>query len=495
MTTLYDTDDIAKLSAEWDKITEEVESEKLTILEPSLEEQQTVLSIVVEYVKTNKRKIYGGYAQNLLIVDKNPQDAIYKPNKIADVDFYSPTPIQDLMMLCNLIHNRGFKFVVGSEAQHQETYTLSVNRVVYCDISYVPKHIYNNIPFATIQGMTVSSPNWLLIDSFRIMTDPINSYWRFAEGDQKKFRRIVLLQKYYPFPDKINELQKSIVSKEKENALDTVFNWIENKKSIVVMGYYAYNHFIVESKTKNSKIKPYQVPYFEFVSTNYKTDIMDLLDKLKHADLLTENKVTHKEYYPFFQFTDYGVEIYYNGAMIVRAYGSNKKCVQYQDVEAIQYHKNKPKPPTKNNFVRIGMFPSVLMYNLITIMIMRSIGDKQESQKYFDIIAHLTNVRNSYLKENNKKFTDNTIFKEFHSKCVGDTISPERQRMLILNERKKKNKRLTFRYEPAHGVQEPETTHIFANSSGNEINNPKNLKLVHSNNSEDNIELGDNIEE
>jgi hypothetical protein len=71
--------------------------------------------------------------------------------------------------------------------------------------------------------------------------------------------------------------------------------------------------------------------------------------------------------------------------------------------------------------------------------------------------------------------------------CVGDTIQPDRQRRLLIENRKKQNKRYTFTYEPSDGIKEPIHTYLFANSSGNIINNPKNLKLVPEMN-EDNIE-------
>ena len=33
------------------------------------------------------------------------------------------------------------------------------------------------------------------------------------------------------------------------------------------------------------------------------------------------------EFYPFFQFTDYNVEIYSNNKLICRIYNYNKKCI------------------------------------------------------------------------------------------------------------------------------------------------------------------------
>src|ERR1700744_2991581 len=109
--TLYKESDIKLLSDNIEKISEAVKKKKLQLFEPNETEIKQVSSIILKFIKDNKRKVYGGYALNLLIKAKSPKDAIYKPTDTPDVEFYSPEPIIDLIKLCNIIHEKGYKNV------------------------------------------------------------------------------------------------------------------------------------------------------------------------------------------------------------------------------------------------------------------------------------------------------------------------------------------------------------------------------------------------
>ena len=106
--------------------------------------------IIKKFIIEKKRKIYGGYALHLLLLEKNKSTIIYEENDIYDIDFYSPEPIIDLKELCDKIYAAGFKPVLGQEAQHKETYSVYVNYQLYCDITYMPNNIYKKLRFMFI---------------------------------------------------------------------------------------------------------------------------------------------------------------------------------------------------------------------------------------------------------------------------------------------------------------------------------------------------------
>ena len=251
-----------------------------------------------------KRKLYGGYALNLLIEDKSKNDAIYKDDdrEIHDMDCYTPDPINDLIEICNMLYNNGIKNIQGKEAQHQETYTIRVENKVYCDLSYVPNNIYHKLPFKEIKGIYVSQPIWLTIDYYRMFTDPLTSYWRI-DNDLKAFKRFVLLQKHYTLPYVSNSLEIKTQNTFKEMAFKIIEKFIQNKESIVNIGYYAYNYIIKESKilenkntNKNAKkFKYVNIPYYEMISTNYKLDFYTLMKTLKSDGLLLP-KISYIEF-------------------------------------------------------------------------------------------------------------------------------------------------------------------------------------------------------
>src|SRR3989339_819399 len=132
--SLYSFNDINLIEEKWGDIMDSVEKEKLHHLEPSYTEMTDVFNIICQFIISKQRKIYGSYGLNLLLKNKNENESIYSKYEIPDIDFYSPTPIVDLIELCNILCDKNFTMVIGKDAQHLETYNVSVNCNVYCDI-------------------------------------------------------------------------------------------------------------------------------------------------------------------------------------------------------------------------------------------------------------------------------------------------------------------------------------------------------------------------
>ena len=113
----------------------------------------------------------------------------------------------------------------------------------------------------------------------------------------------------------------------------------------------------------------------------------------------------------------------------------------------------------------------------MTLMKTRTDNDNDTKDLYYTFISHLLEIRKYYFDKNKKNMLSNTIFKDFILECKGYAVSPEKERALLIENRKKRNLRIMFAYDPADGVREADVHYIFANSSGNPIKNPKNLKL------------------
>ena len=91
--------------------------------------------------------------------------------------------------------------------------------------------------------------------------------------------------------------------------------------------------------------------------------------------------------------------------------------------------------------------------------------------------SHLIEMRRYFLDNTKKTIFDNTPFKDFIIDCSGKTVTPQKEKELLKESRKKQGKRGSFRYSPADGKQE-EIHLVFANSSGNIIRNTKNLQIL-----------------
>jgi hypothetical protein len=476
---MYSISDVNLLEKNWDSITQEILEQKYILMEPSLEEKKQVHSIILNYIIDNKRKVYGGFCLYELIKLKNINDAyqIYKPNMIPDIDFYSPDPMTDIISICDILYKKGYKHVISREALHHETYNISVNCVNYCDITYVPKNIYNKIPFRENNGIMLTHPHFLVIDYLRIMNDPQNSYWKF-DNDLKPFKRYLLLQKYYPMPQLTSDTMNIIFecgTSDIEAALNNIFEFLLDNKEVIVLGFYNYNYFVMINNRKDHTTT--NVPYYEFISVNYRETCLTLLDKLRK---IYGARITHTEMNPFFQFTGFSTEIYLDDDFITRIYCNNDMCIPYQDVIAYKFINNRFLKLSNN--IRIAPFLLTLMYGFITIMRARVCNDEYTKKLYYSLISHLLNMRNYYYVTYKKTFIDNTIYKEFITTCIGKGIRPEQMRKLLIENRKKNNKRLTFTYEPSNAIDDEKkdiiTSYIFTNTSGNIITNEKNLKLI-----------------
>lgn len=464
---LYVQNDLDKFKTEKENIIMKHTKAQLDLVEPIRKEVKSVSDIISKFIKSNKRKIYGGYALNLLIKSKNKKDAIYTEDDIPDIDFYSPEPIIDVIKICNLLHDKKFKHVNGFEAVHKETYSIRVNTQLYCDITYMPKILFNVLPFKEIDGFRVSHPHFIEIDYLRMINDPLISYRRI----DKIFPRLFLLQKYYPLPHSSEDLLALKIKN--KDILNDIFEWLKNNKSIIVIGQYPFNYYLLKSELKKKNFKILPIPLYEIVSINFRDDVVDLLKLLQSK----YKNVTITEHYPFFQFLGHSAYLYLdNDILIAKIYDYNNHCYPYLDISAYQFDYESFKEISGK--IRIGTFSMVLMYCLMNLVKARVDNDKNIANYYYVMSSQLIEMRRYYLNKHKKTVFDNTIFKEFETECIGHEIKPEIEKQERIDKRKKKGTILVFKYNPEEGIKEPVSEYKFSNTSGNPVNNRSKMKIV-----------------
>jgi hypothetical protein len=462
MGELYVDKDLDSFKDNFDKLSEDSQNAKLDYVEPTKNEIKQVFDIIFTFLKKNKIKIYGGFAINLLILQKNPEDAFYKENSFPDIDFYSYQPIIDIMSLCNTIYDAGFKNIRATEGQHEETYKLFVNTKQYCDISYIPKRIYTSIPTKEIDGYIICHPHFMSIDPLRMINDPLISYWRIDKG----FKRFYLMQKYYPLPHTNEKLIIPKATSEEKECLEVIHNFIVNNSAIIVIGQYAMNHFLLEANKKS--FEPQPVSFYEIISIEYKTDGTNLIQQLMELEKKNKKiKITITEKYPMFQFVGRSVLIYCNNNVVCILYNYFQKCYPFIEVKNIQFLENKTKKEDGN--IIIGSFPLTLMYNLINMAKMKIYKEYKLLDYFYKCVSILIEIRRYYFKTHNKKIFDDTMFKDFIISCKGKTIAPEIEFQMRRNE-----KGFFYSYNPDDTKKEPESNYVFKNTSGNTITNERN---------------------
>lgn len=421
-------------------------------------EQNKIVDIIHDFLKQKKRKIYGGYALNLLLIRRNPKLAIYDDDVHPDIDFYSPDPLDDLISLCNILYDKGFS-VEGREALHKETYKIYVNREDYVDISYVPKNIYNRLPFIEFKGLTLIHPSFMKIDYMRIFTDPIGSYqFKF----EKRIDRFRTLDKQYPAIKYRESFNPQKISGNREivkSLLDQVKTFLQGTNTTVTIGWHAYNYYA--GVAKHNKIKPIELPFYQIISTDYVNDATNLYKEIIKNNPKLKDGISKREYYPFFQFYGYNMEIYYKKNKIVHIYHNYHRCVPYV---------------VKNN-IKIGTCDQTILMEMMFSVRARVVNDKNKSVQHLITVNNLVDLRTFYLKANKKSIIEKSPFQSFAAQCIGEIIDPFKEREEKIAQRKKERKPYIYQYKPEARRKTKADNWYFANSSGNLINNEKNLKI------------------
>jgi hypothetical protein len=419
-----------------------------TTYEPTLIEYKDVLNCILQFIKEKKRIIYGGYAQNHLIKIKNDNDAFYSDNETPDIEFYSFEPIKDIIDLCDYLYDKKkFKFIQGLEGIHEGTYKLFVNFENYCDITYISKNIYDSIENIEINGLKYSHPNFMYIDYYRIFTDPFSFSFRL----DKSFNRYLRLYKHYPI-QKSQKLSLNIKKCPKEN-LDIIRKKIIHNSKYIVIGKYAYNYY--SSKINKELIN---IDFYELITINYDDEIQKIYKKLKKYF----KNITIKEYYPFFEFFGKKIEFYIDNILLLKVYDNNNKCIV-----------NKFSEKKKCYFGTNQLVILYLISNYYYFKINKKILDENN---HLIMLYNFINFKNEYLNLKSKTVLDKTPFEDFIINCSGIALDLRRESFLDKNSKKKKGLRLNFRYNPSDKKIIP-PNYVFANSSGNEVINNKNLIL------------------
>lgn len=440
---MFSENDIKIIKKNIDKIASE--AERITLeyhKEPKQDEFSKTQQVILDFIKRKRRIIYGGYAQDLLIKNKNKNDGIYDEYCRPDIEFYTPDPIRDTMEICELLYSKDLKYIEGKMGAHLDTYKVFANTINYCDITYMPMNVYNSCPTITVNGLRLTHPHFIMVDIYRAFTD-IMSAWRY----EKTFKRAVKLLNYYQFDDKA---QYNVLSYHVDKKTEDIKTFIRkniihttNKMNLIVVGHYAYNYLVKKENEKN-EIK---FSYYQVISIDLDNDIKTIEQKLKKE---YGNKLEMKKFYPFFQFFDYHYEFEVDGKVVLKVYGNNKRCIVNNYSE-------------KKNTL-FGSPQLIIMYLLIDYNYAIIKRNDKERNNYLYLLVNYFKIRDRYLKKNNKNVLDNTPFQEFTFNCKG--IAEDVLRESFVNRNNKKSPR--FNYKPTGRLGK--VPHIrFANTSGNEV--------------------------
>lgn len=456
--TFYSDKDLEQINDNLDQI--EVESIKTgyKLLDPSNEEYDKVMSIIVNFIKEQKRIVYGGSAYHAIIQhyrkDKDSTNTIYPEWDRYDIEFYSPNPLRDLVMISNRIHDAGIKFVIGRQAQHDETFTIFANFLQYCDMSYMPEHIYNKMEYIEINGMRYIHPEMILIDIFRMFNDPITSYWRLG----KVFKRMKLLLDKFPYDfitaQPIPLKEPAFAGKEPDHT--KIINYVitklvNSKHQFLFTGQLAY--LIYTQPARKEIDTDNSLSQIEIISDDH-NKVGKFIKTLTYK-WAAENKQLNnydnlfniKFFSRFFQYWDNRTVIYYKDQPIFTILGSSNRCLPFINCQINFGLSNKLD-------IKVGTFLVTFNYYFIAYWY-EKINNLGFYFKDRNFINSLLTIRNEYLKSNNKTIMDKTIYKEFVISCIGKTMEFSREFLLRMADKRAKGQKGLLSYDPntARGSQ------------------------------------------
>ena len=380
-------------------------------------------------------------------------DPIYEEGSVNDIDFYTPDPIKDTIELCDILFSKNFKYVRAEEGVHEETYKIFVNFVNYSDISYMPTNIYNRMETIEVDELKMTHPHFMLVDSYRVYTDPMTSYWRL----EKSFIRTNMFMSYYSLSESadINPVKYDQIlnTKLQDDILRFIRKQIIHNNELVVVGHYAFNYLI--KKTGLSKYELNNYPYYQLISIDFEKDAKNIYQLLVNE---YGDKMSVKEFSPFTQFFGRRIHYYYEKQVILKLYDNYDRCIVYK------------KSDKKDTF--FGTSQLVILYMLIDYQYAIINKFKNEESNYLTMIVRLLKARNKYLDKKRLTVLDDTAFQEFVLSCIGKPKDMMREQRLRIQQNIKKGKRAKFSYNPS-GKPIKMPVFSFSNSSGNEIINDK----------------------
>jgi hypothetical protein len=314
----------------------------------------------------------------------------------------------------------------------------------------MPKNVYDNMPYIEDKDTRYTHPHFMMVDAFRVYSDPLTSYFRL----DKTFNRFSTLIRYYPFDKSYEKYNLFYDVKLPEEELKQIKKFIRHKilhnSQFIVIGHYAYNYLV--KKVMNS-LAFSNYPYYQIISINYDDDREQIAKYLKDE---IGNDFSVKHFTPFFQFYDAHTEYYYKGICILKMYGHNNRCI-------VNKFSEKKK-------VFFGTFQLIFLYLLIDYQYAITKRDEREQNNYMSMISRILKAREAYLEKRGISVLDKSPFQEFTLQCLGSTEDPLRMAMLEGKRRKDAGKQMKFRYDPK-GKPGKVPEYRFGNSSGNEILN------------------------
>ena len=258
------------------------------------EDVKKIIGILENFLKMKRVICYGGTAINNIL----PKYAQFynRDIEIPDYDFFSPNAMEDAKELADIYAAAGYNEVEAKAGVHFGTYKVYVNFIPIADITYLQKPLFDaiNKDAITVAGIKYAPPNFLRMSMYLELSRP--------EGDtsrwEKILKRLTLLNKYYPFGDKLKCLgvdfqrEMSPASHNSEQ-IYIIARDAFTEQGVVFFGGYASSLYSRYMTTKQQKTFR-QVPDFDILSEDPEKTSLIVRERLIAAGFKNVYEVYHE---------------------------------------------------------------------------------------------------------------------------------------------------------------------------------------------------------
>ena len=304
--------------------TKNIEDKEIEIVNETVDEIETkqgmkrvgsehikqIISIVEEFIRSEKLICYGGTAiNNILPKEEHFYDKLVD---LPDYDVFSKDALKKAKLLADTFYKAGYRSIQAKSGVHAGTFKVYVDFIPVADITYLDPKLFNILIKETfvINGIRYCPPNYLRMEMYKEMSRPEADISRW----EKVLTRLNILNRVFPITNSkcnselfkndferkstvdINDINKGHGELYYKKLYDTIKNSMI-KQEVVFFGCYAmsiYSRYMDEKKSSNLR----NVPDFDVLSENPEVcseTLKDVLIKNGFKNITLKKKVGYGE--------------------------------------------------------------------------------------------------------------------------------------------------------------------------------------------------------
>jgi len=262
------------------------------------EDTLIALGLVKKYVCKNQLLIVGGMAIDFALHLKGLK--LYEDDVLPDYDFYSPTYNTDAYRIAEKLKKAGLENISVINANHISTMRVRVNYTVVADVTYIPKDVYDKLPFLVYRDIRIIHPHYQIIDQHRAFSYPYeNPPWEVITHRWKKDAiRYDMIYEYFPL--KIKDLKEvSEFKLTKEITIQSIIFKDQCISGFAGLLYWDAHAKKLGYKNKNISLGTFhedsggfifQIPVDSHGISIYSNNVIQMRDELKKRNSIKEER-------------------------------------------------------------------------------------------------------------------------------------------------------------------------------------------------------------